>query len=144
MATKSGAFWVGWADEHAPNSNSVEDLVEPFRSNAKSFIAALRAAGADVEVTATKRDAKRAYLFHWSWLIGLGKEPPSKPESMAGVDILWDHGNVTASRAGAMEMVAGFGLAVPPKSTNAPSTKTLHIFGRAVDMHIRWNGNLQV
>lgn len=144
MTTKSGSFWIGWANANAVNSSSLDALVEPFRSNAKAFIATLQAAGAVVDVTATKRHQHRAYLFHWSWLIGLGKVPPSQPDKVAAVDIQWDHGDLTASRAGAMEMVQGFGLAVPPNSTNAPSLTSLHIFGRAVDMDIQWSGNLNV
>ena len=64
--TKSGKYWVTWANAHAKNSDSVDDLVDPFQKNVKAFIAALEAAGATVDVKATRRDAKRAYLFHWS------------------------------------------------------------------------------
>lgn len=144
MATKSGKFWVDWANANAKNSNSVEDLAEPFKSSAKSFIAALQAAGAAVEVTATVRPPKRAYLFHWSWKIAVGGTKASDAASMDGVDIQWDHGNATASKKGAREMVNGFGLAVPPKSTNPPSLKTRHIEGKAIDMEITWSGNLNV
>ena len=66
--TKSGKYWIAWANAHAKNSSSVADLADPFKTHAKEFIKALEDAGATVEVTATKRDAKRAYLFHWSWL----------------------------------------------------------------------------
>ena len=142
--TKSGSFWVGWANTNAPNSSSVEDLVEPFRSNVKSFMAALKAAGADIEVTATLRPPKRAYLFHWSWKIAVGGAKASDATAMDGVDIEWDHGNATASKKGAREMVNGFGLAVPPKSTNPPSLKTRHIEGKAIDMEIAWSGDLKV
>src|SRR4051794_35179651 len=119
--TKSGKYWVTWANSHAKNSSSVNDLAEPFKTNAKAFIKALQDAGAAVTVSATKRDAKRAYLFHWSWLIALDKAKPSAATAMAGVDIEWDHGDAAKSKAGAKEMVDGFGLAVPPKSTNAPA-----------------------
>ena len=73
----SGAFWVTWANVNAKNSTSVEDLVEPFKSNAKAFIKALRDAGAIVSVSTTRRSDKRAYLFHWCWKIGLGKAKAS-------------------------------------------------------------------
>lgn len=144
MATKSGSFWVGWANANAKNSKSVEDLTEPFRSNAKEFIAALKAAGANVEVTATLRHPNRAYLFHWSWLIAVGGTKASAAGPIAGVPIQWDHGNATASKKGAREMVNGFGLAVPPNSVNAPSLTSRHIAGEAVDMEITWSGNLAV
>ena len=75
--TKSGSYWVTWANAHAKNSTSVDDLVEPFRANAKAFIKALTDAGATVSVSATRRSDKRAYLFHWCWRIGLGKAKAS-------------------------------------------------------------------
>ena len=144
MATESGIFWVTWANAHAQNSSKIADLVEPFRSDATAFIAALGSAGAKVEVTATKRSVRRAYLFHWSWKIALGKCKASEATSMAGVDILWDHGDDAASRRGAQEMVAGFGLAVPPKSINPPALTSNHITGLAIDMDITWTGTITV
>jgi hypothetical protein len=142
--TKSGKYWVRWADKNAKNSDSVDDLTDPFKTNVKAFIDALKAAGATVKVKATRRDAKRAYLFHWSWLIALGKKKPSAATSMGGVDIEWDHGDLARSKAGAREMVDGFGLAVPPKSTVAPSLTSNHIAGKAIDMDITWKGTLKV
>ena len=144
MAEKSGAFWVTWADANAQNSSSIEHLAEPFRSQASEFIKALRDAGATVDVTATKRSARRAYLFHWSWKVALGKCKPSEATPMDGVDIQWDHGNEAASRKGAQEVVSGFGLAVPPRSTNAPALTSNHTAGQAIDMDITWSGTIQV
>jgi hypothetical protein len=154
----SGKQWVAWADEHAKSSAAkvkhlkeplrtdtmVKDLVEPFRSHVQAFIAALRAAGARVHATDSKRNPKRAYLFHWSWRIALDKAKPSEAKPMAGVDIRWDHGDAAKSRAGAKEMVQGFGLAVPPKSTVAPAPHSNHIDGNAIDMLITWTGILHV
>jgi hypothetical protein len=144
MATRSGKFWVTWADQNAPNSSNVEHLTEPFRSQAKEFIAALTRAGAKVNVTATKRSARRAYLFHWSWKIALGKCKPSEAITLAGVDIQWDHGDTEASKRGAQEMVTGFGLAVPPQSVNPPALTSNHIEGMAIDMDVIWAGTLRV
>jgi hypothetical protein len=144
MPTKSGAFWVTWADTNAQNSNDVEKLAEPFRSQAKEFIAALTAAGAKVRVTATKRSSRRAYLFHWSWKVSLGKCRPAEAAAMDGVEIQWDHADDAASRRGAQEMVSGFGLAVPPKSVNAPALTSNHIVGKAIDMDITWSGTITV
>ena len=144
MPTKSGKYWVTWADAHAKNSTSVDDLADPFKSNVKAFIAALEAAGAKVTVRATKRHENRAYLFHWSWLIGLGKEKPSAATAKTGVDIQWDHGDLAQSQAGAKEMIQGFGLAVPPKSTVAPALSSNHIAGKAIDMDITWKGTISV
>ena len=142
--TFSGKSWVAWADIHAVNSEDLEDLVEPFRANAKAFIAALEAAGATVAVSATLRPAKRAYLFHYSWLIGLGKIKPKTAKAKIGVDIEWDHGDAAKSKAGALEMIRGFDLAVPPDSMVPPAVDSNHIAGKAVDIRIAWKGELEV
>src|SRR5690242_7394322 len=115
--TKSGPAWVNWANVHEKESKSIDDLVDPFKSNVKAFLKALTDAGVkdkDIEIQETKRSAKRAYLFHWSWLIGLGKAEASEAKSMAGVEIEWDHGDPTKSKNAANVMIDMFGLAVPP------------------------------
>jgi hypothetical protein len=63
---------------------------------------------------------------------------------MIGVDIEWNHGDLAKSKAGALEMVNGFGLAVPPRSINPPSLTSNHISGKAVDMTIKWTGTIKV
>jgi hypothetical protein len=141
---KSGSYWVTWANAHANASTSVDDLVDPFKSNVKDFIKALEAAGAKVDVGETKRSDKRAYLFHWCWLIGLGKAKPSEATGMTGVEIEWDHGDDEKSKKGAKEMIDGFGLAVPPKSTNAPALDSNHIAGKAIDMDITWKDKIKI
>jgi hypothetical protein len=142
--TFSGRYWVGWADIHAKNSSDINDLAGPFQSRVRSFIAALQAGGASVRVSTTRRDAKRAYLFHWSWLIGLGKANPWDAPPRPGVDIEWNHGELHKSQAAAREMIKGFGLAVPPKSKLAPALASNHIAGNAIDMDILWKGDLPV
>jgi hypothetical protein len=144
MATKSGTSWVAWANQNALASSKIEDLEASFRAKVKEFIDALEKAGATVDVTETKRSAERAYLFHWSWKIALGKCKPSDASAMNGVDIQWDHGKDDESKKGAQEMVDGFGLAVPPASTNAPAPTSNHIAGKAVDMSITWTGTIKV
>lgn len=144
MAQKSGRYWVTWANVHAVNSKDLDDLDAAFRDNVKAFIEALEAAGAKVTVSATRRNPKRAYLFHWAWEISQSKCQPAVPDSMAGVDIEWDHGDAAKSRAGALEMVTGFGLAVPPACTNPPALTSNHISGKAVDMTITWTGSIKV
>lgn len=141
---KSGSLWVTWANAHANASNDVEDLVDPFKSNAKDFIKALETAGATVDVKETKRSDKRAYLFHWCWLIGLGKAKASEAKEMTGVDIEWDHGDDDKSQKGAKEMIDGFGLAVPPDSVNAPALDSNHIAGKAIDMKITWKDTIKI
>ncbi|WP_038180466.1 hypothetical protein [Vibrio rhizosphaerae] len=141
---KSGRYWVTWANSHAKNSQSVEDLEAGFKANAKAFIKALTDAGATVKISTTKRSAKRAYLFHWSWKISQGKCKPSEAKKMSGVDIQWDHNDLAKSKAGALEMVKGFGLAVPPRSIYPPSLTSNHIAGKAIDMTITWSGTITI
>src|SRR5579872_3402794 len=141
---KSGTYWVTWANAHEAASDSVDDLAETFRGNVNAFIKALKDGGADVEVTETKRSDKRAYLFHWSWKIGLGKAKASEAPAKLGVEIEWDYGDDDKSKKGAKEMIDGFGLAVPPTSTVAPALNSNHIAGKAIDMNIKWTGNLKV
>jgi hypothetical protein len=142
--TKSGIYWVTWANAHAVNSESVEDLDDAFKTNVKEFVKALSDAGADVKVTETRRSDKRAYLFHWCWLIGLGKAKASEATEMMGVDIEWDHGEEAASKTGANDMIIHFGLAVPPNSTVAPALNSNHIAGKAIDMNITWNDTIKI
>jgi hypothetical protein len=63
---------------------------------------------------------------------------------MPGVDIEWDHGDAAKSKMGAYTMIQGFGLAVPPSSTNAPAMNSNHIAGKAIDMDITWTGTIQI
>ena len=104
----------------------------------------LKDAGATVAISATRRSDKRAYLFHWCWRIGLRKAKPSEATAMPGVPIEWNHGDRQKSIEGAKEMIGGFGLAVPPHSTVAPSLASNHIAGKAIDMDITWTGTLKV
>jgi hypothetical protein len=142
--TKSGKYWVTWANVHAKNSSKIDDLDVTFKPKVKAFIKALEGGGATVKVKATKRNKKRAYLFHWSWKISLGKCKASDAIKLAGLDIEWDHGDAAKSKAGAKEMVTGFNLAIPPRSVFAPSMTSNHINGKAIDMEITWKGNIKV
>lgn len=144
MPTNSGSWWVTWANAHATNSDSIDDLESSFQDSAKGFIKALKDAGASVVVTTTKRSDKRAYLFHWAWKISQDKCKPSDATTMGGVDIAWDLGDDARSKIAAQEMVDGFGLAVPPKSTVAPSLTSNHIAGKAIDMTITWSGSINL
>lgn len=144
MPTKSGKYWVSWAHTFAKNSEKIDDLAPTFRGYVRQFVRALTDAGATVSVSATRRSENRAYLFHWSWKISQGKCKPSEATKMVGVDIEWDHGDNVQSRAGALEMVNAFGLAVPPRSTNPPSLTSSHIRGEAIDMTIKWAGVIKV
>ncbi len=142
---KSGKYWVTWAETNATQSTALNDLEVGFKSNVDSFLKALTNAGIKFTVSTTKRSPLRAYLFHWSWKIALGKCKTSEPSKVAGVNIDWDHGDDQKSKLAAQEMVDGFGLAVPPKSTVAPALTSNHILGKAIDITFeKWVGTIKI
>jgi len=122
----------------------LDDLVEPFRSNAKRFIAALRAAHATVTINDTLRPAERAYLMHFSFEIAREGRDPSTVPPQPGVDIQWVHPDaagrmdLAASRAAAKDMVDAYGIVFKPV------LQSRHIQGLAVDMDISWSNSLAI
>jgi hypothetical protein len=136
----SGPNWIS----QFPNSRSLDDLVEPFRFNAKRFVGALKASGATITIADTLRPAQRAYLMHFAYSIAReGLDPatvPAKPE----VDIQWVHPASTgvtsrqASKAAAERMVQGYGIAFKP------ALQSRHTEGKAIDMSIAWIGDLVI
>jgi hypothetical protein len=130
----SGPHWVA----RFPTSRSSDDLDQPFQSKVEAFVGALEAAGAEVQIFATRRPAERAYLMRCAWDISHGRLEPADVPTMPGVDIEWDHGDDAASIAAATEMVDYFWLA------HRPSLNSRHIDGRAIDMHITWTGKLKI
>lgn len=136
----SGPQWTN--QFHA--SSSTDDLVEPFRGSVNSFLAALRSAGATVNIAETLRPPQRVYLMHYSYCIAREALDPSTVPAMAGVDIQWVHtdaqGNpdLPASKAAAEQMVRAYGIVFKPALTSR------HTEGRAIDMHISWQGNLTI
>ena len=131
--TLSGPVWI----PKFPNSTSLDDLVDPFKSNAKKFIAALTKAGATVSIGSTLRPKQRAYLMHWSFKISAGYSPEKVP-AMTGVDIEWVHrddkgnANLPASKTAADLMVSGYDIAYEPALVSR------HTEGKAIDMDISW------
>jgi len=136
----SGGQWVS----HFPNSANMDDLAEPFRTNARRFVGALRQAQATVAIAATLRPPERAYLMHFAFLIARAGIDPSTVPPRAGVDIQWVHRtaqgvpDLAASRAAAEQMVQGYGVVVEPVLDSQ------HIRGKAIDMTIRWQNNLVI
>jgi len=135
----SGGQWVA----RFPNSASVDDLAEPFRSNARRFVAALRQAQAAVTIAATLRRPERAHLMHFAWAIAREGANPNTVPAKAGVDIQWVHSNgqgpdLAASKAAAEQMVLGYGIVFKPALTSR------HIEGKAIDMTVEWQGNLAI
>jgi hypothetical protein len=136
----SGAAWV----ERFPTSKSTDTLVDGFRQKCEAFLAALADADASVSISATLRPPERAYLMHWSFFINTGAVDPEDVPPHAGVDIEWVHRksnnspDLAASRAAAAEMVHGYDI------VHAPALTSLHIFGKAIDMSIGWDGALKI
>jgi len=134
----SGAAWWKANQAKYPNSAAVADLVQPFRGKVSAFLQAMRDAGASVTVAATRRNAVRAHLMHYSWCVAKGSVAPKDVPALPGLRIQWDHGELAASRTGAQEMVDLFQIAFEPSLTSR------HIEGRAIDMTIGWNGTLRI
>jgi hypothetical protein len=136
--TLSGTNW--WLANQAdyPNSAALADLASPFRENVTRFTQALKAAGARISVSATRRNESRAKLMNSCWRVANGTLKASEVPPIPGCDIEWDHGQDAASRRGAQEMVDMFRIAFQPSLTS------LHILGRAIDMTIGWEGTIQV
>lgn len=132
----SGPQWC----KRFPGSHSIDDLVDPFKRNTASFLAALRSAGASVDVSATFRPKERAYLMHWSWNIAQGAKPESAGQ-LQGVDINWVHDTPEASRRAAQAMVIGFDM---KRLGTAPALATKHFERTAIDMSISWTGDLTI
>lgn len=110
----SGRQWVA----RFPTGTSTNDLTQVFRRNTDAFIAAIRAAGGTVRISATYRPAERAYLMHYAAAIARGTTAADRVPAMAGVDIEWDHGSVEKSRAAAREMASAYGIVYPPELTS--------------------------
>jgi hypothetical protein len=136
----SGPDWV----TKFPSSKSTDDLVEPFRTNAKNFIAALRAAQASVLVDDTFRPAERAYLMHFAFEIARKNVPATSVQAHPGVDIQWVHldalgqPDLAASKAAAEQMVQAYRIVFEPVLFSR------HTERLAVDMTITWQGDLTI
>ncbi|WP_206366527.1 hypothetical protein [Sphingomonas gei] len=137
-AALSGGTWWHANQANFPNSAAIGDLVPAFRDAVTAFVGALKAAGATVKVSATRRNRTRAQLMHYSWRIAHGSIAPKDVPAIPGCAIAWDHGNLAASKQGAQEMVDLFGIAFQPSLTSR------HIEGRAIDMTIGWAGTIQL
>jgi hypothetical protein len=133
----SGGQWI----TRFPGSADVADCRDPFRTSLIRFVAALRAAGAAVTISATFRPVERAYLMHWCWMIVKRDIDPTSVPAMPGVAIIWAHPTLQASKAAAQQMVNGYGIGAlgTPPALNSKHTARL-----AVDMSISWAGTLNI
>ena len=139
----SGRSWVS----QYRGSHCLQDLRLPFRGYAEAFIGALRAAGATVDINATYRPPKRAYLMHWSWKIAKNRVSPEDVPAMDGVPISWEHYDTAEkyadvrSVAAARDMVRGFQM---ERLGVAPSLRSRHTVGCGIDITISWTGDLLI
>jgi hypothetical protein len=134
----SGAGWWRANQAKFPNRNTTDYLAEGFRRSVDAFLSALDHARASVKITSTLRDRRRAYLMHYSWEVAHGTINPAKVPAMTGVDIVWDHGDLTASQTAAREMVDLFRMA------HVAALQSKHIAGEAIDMSITWEGTIEI
>jgi hypothetical protein len=139
----SGALWVS----KFPTSTRLDEMNSAFATSVASFLSALKAAGASVDISATLRPAKRAFLMHWAWkIVNADADPLTIPEC-EGVDIQWGHLNEKGdycrekSVAAATAMVNGYGMR---NLRVAPALTSRHIEGKAIDMTINWTGTLSI
>lgn len=113
---KSGLKWVS----RFPTSQSLDDLKEPFRTSAKEFIEALKAAGVSVKINATYRPTERSYLMYYSAAIARGQVDSSRVPSWPGVGIDWAHLDASgvpvkqAAKAAAVSMMHAFEIGGNP------------------------------
>lgn len=142
----SGLAWV----PRFPTSTDTADLEMPFRDNVEQFIAALQAAGATVNISATRRPAERAWLMHYSWRIANRGFDPADVPRREGIDICWLHRNRDgvvdrqASIAAARQMAGPNGYAISRRLRFPPDPNSNHIRGEAIDMDITWTGTLNI
>ncbi|CAN5216402.1 hypothetical protein BH10PSE18_BH10PSE18_27700 [soil metagenome] len=144
----SGVQWCS----RFPGSLQESDLNEPFKTDLGKFIAAMRAAGMTVQVNATFRPDKRAFLMHYSGRVASGEiapkdvptyaahkvttyiAPQDQGEFAINFEIEWDHGDLAKSIQAADAMQRGYQTVFPPAY---PSKHTARL---AVDMWITWTG----
>jgi D-alanyl-D-alanine dipeptidase len=128
---------IQWVDQY-PTSHSLDDLVSPFKENAKAFYAALIDASASVSIGSTLRPKERAFLMYTAYCIASGVIKPENAPIYPGVDINWTHPSPEASIAAAKAMVDGYHI------VHAPAFPTKHSTGTAMDMTVTWAGTIWV
>jgi hypothetical protein len=136
----SGAQWVA----RFPDAGDTGALAPSFRTGCEAFIAAMRAAGATVAISSTRRPKERAWLMHYAWRIHKQTLNPQNVPVNPNINIEWVHpdGNggadLQASRQAATAMVNGYDIAFQP------ALASRHVEGNAIDMTISWSGKLDI
>ena len=136
----SGTDWV----KFFPDAGTTAALADAFRTGCENFIAAMRAGGAVVTISSTRRPTERAYLMFYCWKIHLNTDGLATIPAKPGVDIDWVHRkpdgsiDLAKSQQAATAMVNGYGIAFPP------ALNSRHVVGLAIDMSIAWTGALSI
>lgn len=128
----SGADWCGLFLQ----SSSLNDLAEPFKTNATKFINGMKNAGINVVINTTWRPDKRSYLMYYSTAIAIarGKIAVDKVPPFPGVSIDWTHkGKKAEAVKAAKAMHQKYGIGDNPVGKPGSSN---HNRKMAVDMKI--------
>ena len=131
----SGEHWKTTADEKWSNSIKIDDLESTFKEKVRKFKKMLEDNKVTIHIASTKRPPERAYLMHYSNEIRKGNVSPSDVPSKDGVNIKWDHGDLTKSKNAADELRKAFGV-----GTHAALTSR-HTEGKAIDMKLDFSEN---
>ena len=116
----SGPQWV----PRFPGSADLAELIEPFRTSASNFLAAIAAAGGGARISATYRPPERAYLMHYSSMLARREIAAKDIPAMTGVNIEWVHPTNAASIAAAAAMRDGYGIVFPPALVSNHTRRT--------------------
>jgi hypothetical protein len=132
----SGPHWKAIADERWGGATpNISDLEAGFAGDLQGFLDMLAANGITYKFASGLRPPQRAYLFHWCVKVWKGTVAPKDVPAMAGVDIIWDHGNDATSRKAAEELADEFDL------VGVAALHSNHETGTAMDMAFNFTGN---
>jgi hypothetical protein len=136
-AELSGPQWEARFQEI--KDHSLGGLGSAFGASIGEFKAAMEKAGIKVGVIDTLRSEERAYLMHWSFLIGYRGTAASEADAdrLEKVKIRWEHPDPAESVKAAKELFGKFGI--DPNLQDAPGRHSNHIKGMAVDMTTTWD-----
>ncbi|MDW5419234.1 LysM peptidoglycan-binding domain-containing protein [Iodobacter sp. CM08] len=139
----SGASW----ERMFLQSKSLDDLIDPFKTSAKKFIAALCEAKISVRISTTHRPTERSYLMYYAAQIARGKMKPENVPKWSGVNINWCHRNAAGevdlnkSKVAAQNMVNSYAIGSNPVGKPSASNHNKRL---AVDMTITNFSNKEV
>jgi hypothetical protein len=132
----SGAHWKAIADSRWGGATpNMTELDSGFATDLQAFIDMLAANSITAELTAGFRPKQRSYLFKYSLDVWKGRIAPKDVPAFDDVDIVWDHGDLAASKKGAEDLAKKFGL------VGVAAHPSNHNFGTAADMKMDFTQN---